>query len=96
MVGNNIIQNFPITYFDLNNYHTIFGTNIYGTSGKIVRQKPDGVVLDYVAVPQDFIIITQVFNSRGIFDVFEWCTIINYHATWYKVCDCITHPNPHD
>ena len=36
MVSNNTIQKFPITTFDITNYHTMFGPNLAGTRGKKV------------------------------------------------------------
>ena len=55
MVSNNIIQNFPITASDVTNSHIMFGKNLSGTRVKTVWQKPDRVVMDYVAVTNDFI-----------------------------------------
>ena len=47
-----MIQNSPINASDISNAHTIFGTNLFGTRFKKVRQNPDRVVMDYVAVPK--------------------------------------------
>ena len=68
---------------------TMFGPNLVSTRGNTVWQKLDKVGMDYVAVPK-FFLITQVCNSRGVFDVCERSTIIDYYVTWYKVCDCKT------
>ena len=55
MVSNNMIQNWPINASNVTNDHTIFGTNLAGTRGKKVRQNPDRVVMDCVAVPKDIL-----------------------------------------
>ena len=54
MMSNNIIQNFLIATFGVTNDQTIFGTNLSGTRGKTLQNNPYRVVMDYVAVPKDF------------------------------------------
>ena len=55
-VSNNMIQKFPINASDAPNDYTMFGPKIYGTRGKTVRQNPDRVVMDYVALYKEFLI----------------------------------------
>ena len=55
MVSINMIQNFPITDSDVTNVHTIFGSNLSCTRGKTVWQNLDRMMMDYVAVPKDFL-----------------------------------------
>ena len=50
-----MIQNSPITAFDVNNANNIFGTNLAGTWFKTVQQKPDRVAMDFFYVPKYFI-----------------------------------------
>jgi hypothetical protein len=54
MVSANMIQNCPVTPPDITNANTIYGPDLAGTRGKTVRKKPDRVMLDYVAVPHEF------------------------------------------
>ena len=55
MASNNMIQNSPITAYDVTNTHTMFGLNLTGTRGKTVQQNPVRLVMDCVAIPNDFI-----------------------------------------
>ena len=55
MVRNNMIQNCPITASDVTSSQNMFGPKLTGTRGKTVQQNMDIVVMDYVAVPKDFI-----------------------------------------
>ena len=41
----------------MNNAHAIFGPDIAGVRGKTSRQKPDRVVIYYVAVPCNFLVL---------------------------------------
>ena len=52
MVSNSMIQNCPITVYDVANTHTMFGPNLSGTRGKTAHKNPDRVVMDCVAVPK--------------------------------------------
>ena len=50
-----MFQNCHITASDATNAHTMFAPNLLGTRGEILRHNLDRVVMDYVAVPKDFI-----------------------------------------
>ena len=55
MASKKTIQNFPINTSDITNDQNIFDQNLTGTRGKTVWQTPDRLVMDYNAVPKDFI-----------------------------------------
>ena len=45
----------PVTITDRNNAHKSFGPILGGTRGKTVRQNPEHVTTDYVAIPRYFL-----------------------------------------
>ena len=47
----------PVTIPDVNNAHKIFGPILGGTRRKTVRQKPEHVTTDYIAIPGDFLVL---------------------------------------
>ena len=49
------MYHFPVLLKCLNNAYTMFGPNLLGFMGKIVRQSPIRVEEDYVAIPWDII-----------------------------------------
>ena len=53
MIKNNLILNCPVTLDDIERASKIYGANIVGLKGKTVRTKPDPVISDYIAVPED-------------------------------------------
>ena len=50
-----MIQNCPIIASDFSNAHIRFGKNLSGTRGNTVIQNPDRLVMNYFAVPKDFL-----------------------------------------
>jgi len=68
MVSNNLIANCPITSKDVSNARTIFGPDLASIRGKTVRQAPEPVVTDYVAVPRTLIEANKVITLAA--DVF--------------------------
>jgi hypothetical protein len=52
MVSSHLITNCPITHTNVTNACQIFGPDLASIRGKTVRQVPEPVVADYVAVPR--------------------------------------------
>ena len=50
-----MIWKFPITTYDVNNFHNMFSQNLAGTNGNTVWQNTYRVVMYYIAVPKDFL-----------------------------------------
>ena len=50
MVHHNLIKNCPIDHKDVTNVYKIFGLDLVGGRGKMVRKKPERVVTDYVEI----------------------------------------------
>ena len=49
----------PVTILDVNNNHKIFGPILGVTRGKAVRQNPEHVTTNYVAIPRDFLTLQR-------------------------------------
>ena len=54
IVSNNMIPKSPVTTYDFTNSHTRFGTNLAGIRDKKVQQNTDRAVMDYIAIPKNF------------------------------------------
>ena len=52
MVSSNMIVNFPITFFDIQNVKNIFGPDVPSMKGKSVQRRQEAVVSDYVEITQ--------------------------------------------
>jgi hypothetical protein len=72
IISNNLIANCPISSKDVSNARTIFAPDLASIRGKTVRQAPEPVVTDYVAVPQTLIeankvimLVADVFFVEG-------------------------------
>jgi hypothetical protein len=57
-----LIANCSITSKDISNARMIFGPDLASIRGKTVRQAPEPVVTDYVAVPQTLIEANKVIT----------------------------------
>ena len=66
MVSNYLIANCPITSKDISNAQTIFGPDLASSRGKTVRQAPEPVVTDYVAVPRTLTGLPQLSTLAHI------------------------------
>jgi hypothetical protein len=52
MVRSNMTKNCSVTSTDIEKAHKLFGDDIATLRGKIVRNTPDAVVVDYVEIPK--------------------------------------------
>jgi hypothetical protein len=68
MISNNLIANCPISSKDVSNKRAIFRPDLASIRGKTVRQAPEPVVADYVAVPRTLIEANKVIMLAA--DVF--------------------------
>ena len=55
-----MIQNYPIIASDSTNAHIRFGPNLSGTRGNTVIQNPDRLDMNYCAVPEYFLKLSDI------------------------------------
>jgi hypothetical protein len=68
LVSGNLINNCPISSFNVSNARAIFGPDLASVRGKTVRKKPAPVVTHYVAVPHTLVEANKVIMLAA--DVF--------------------------
>ena len=55
MVREQLLTNFPVTVWDVDNAKQIFGPDLANLRGKTTRTKPERVWVKYVQIPRDFV-----------------------------------------
>jgi hypothetical protein len=68
MEGNHLVANFPVTHTNIANVHQIFCPDLASIQAKTVRQMPEPVVADYVAVLRT--LMDRIKTVRLVADIF--------------------------
>ena len=65
MVSSKIIDNCYVVASDVTNSRTLFGPNRPGLRGETVRQRPEGVIPEYLDIPRDFYQLNHFFTLNA-------------------------------
>ena len=55
IISNNILKEFPVTIYAINNAENIFGPDLYSIQGKTIRKNPKKVIVDFYELPEEII-----------------------------------------